>query len=604
MRVFFSKLMRGIESTRTVVLNLVFLLVLTFILVSLLNARPSLPDKVILQLDLNGVVVEQVNRPDFGLSSLTSPEPNQVLVGDVVAALKRAAKDERVLGVRLDLQELSQASLPHLEEIRTAINTFKASGKPVMAYAEHWTQPQYYLAASANQVFLHPMGHIALHGFGVYRNYIADALAKLDVDVHVFRAGKYKSAAAPLIQNEMSAAEKEADAGWLNTMWDVYKQGLFEMRGLDAARLQEVLDHPAKYMREYGADLGKLFVAEHWIDGLMYAEQADAHLLQTAGEGELVAYKDYLRASGQSFMPAGPGSADNWVGVIMGSGQILGGEQPSGTIGSDTMLEQLRIALDDERVKAVVLRLNTPGGSALASETIRHAVEVLRQAGKPVVVSMGNMAASGGYWIASSANEIWASPATLTGSIGVFGIVPNVNRSLKKLGVNTDGVGTTKIAGSMRLDMPLSKEMGDAVQMSVNQIYQQFIQHVADGRNLPIETVQALAQGRVWSGRDALANGLVDKLGGVHDAIDAAAALANLKDFEPVQIDPPKNALDVLVDNLLSETSAMFGVSANEHSIFAGLLQTLQNQMAMSAQMLQMNDPRGVYALSEMGLAE
>jgi len=268
------------------------------------------------------------------------------------------------------------------------------------------------------------------------------------------------------------------------------------------------------------------------------------------------------------------------------------------------MLEQLRIALDDERVKAVVLRLNTPGGSALASETIRHAVEVLRQAGKPVVVSMGNMAASGGYWIASSANEIWASPATLTGSIGVFGIVPNVNRSLKKLGVNTDGVGTTKIAGSMRLDMPLSKEMGDAVQMSVNQIYQQFIQHVADGRNLPIETVQALAQGRVWSGRDALANGLVDKLGGVHDAIDAAAALANLKDFEPVQIDPPKNALDVLVDNLLSETSAMFGVSANEHSIFAGLLQTLQNQMAMSAQMLQMNDPRGVYALSEMGLAE
>jgi len=186
----------------------------------------------------------------------------------------------------------------------------------------------------------------------------------------------------------------------------------------------------------------------------------------------------------------------------------------------------------------------------------------------------------------------------------VFGIVPNVNRSLKKLGVNTDGVGTTKIAGSMRMDMPLSKEMGDAVQMSVNQIYQQFIQHVAEGRNIPLETVQELAQGRVWSGRDALANGLVDKLGGIGGAIDAAAALANLKDFAPVQIDPPKNAFDVLIDNLLSEASVMFEVSAGTHSVFATLLQTLQNQVAMSAQVLQLNDPRGVYALSEMGLAE
>lgn len=604
MRVFFSKLMRGIERTRTVVLNLVFLLVLTFLLVALFTARPSLPDTVILQLDLQGVLVEQVNRPDFGLSLLTSPEPNQVLVSDVVAALKRAAKDDRVLGLRLDLQGLSQASLPHLEEIRSAINTFKASGKPVMAYAEQWTQPQYYLAATANQVFLHPMGNIALHGFGLYRNYVADALAKLDVDVHVFRAGKYKSAAAPLMQNAMSADEKEANAGWLNAMWDVYQQGLFEMRGLEADRLQEVLDHPAKYMREYGADLGKLFVAEHWVDGLMYAEQADAHLLQIAGEGELVAYKDYLRAVGQSLLPAQPDSDDNWVGVIIGSGQIMGGEQPSGTIGSDTMQAQLQIALEDEHIKAVVLRLNTPGGSALASETIRHAVEVLRQAGKPVVVSMGDMAASGGYWIAASANEIFASPATLTGSIGVFGIVPNVNRGLKHLGINTDGMGTTNIAGAMRMDMPLSQEMGDAVQMSVNQIYEQFIAQVAAGRNMPIATVEALAQGRVWSGRDALANGLVDKLGGVGDAIAAAAAIANLTDFEPVQIDPPMNALDMLIDNLLSETLVMFGAPAREHSIFAGLLHTLQQQFILGAQVLQQSDPRGVYALSELGLAE
>lgn len=611
MRTFFSKLMQGIDRTRYVMLNVFFLLLITFLIFSLINARPSLPDHLILKLNLDGVLVEQTQRPDFGLSTLTSPAPQQVKVDEVVSALKRAAKDERVLGVRLDLQELSSASLPHLQELREAVNTFKASGKPVMAYAEQWTQPQYFLAATADEVILHPMGNIALHGYGLYRNYIADALQKLQVDVHVFRAGKYKSAAAPLIQNTMSDDEREANQAWLDDVWGVYKQGIEAMRGIPAARLQAVLDQPAQMIEEYQADLGQLFLAEKWVDALLYAEQADARLLAKTGEAELVAYKDYLLASGDSLLPAQPASGNNWVGVIVGSGQILGGGQPSGTIGSDTMIEQMHTALEDERVKAVLLRLNTPGGSALASESIRHAVDVLRDAGKPVVVSMGNMAASGGYWIASSADEIWASPATLTGSIGVFGIVPNISRGLDTLGVHTDGLGTTAIADAMRIDMPLSKDMAMAVQMSVDHIYQQFIQHVVNGRNLPLADVQALAEGRVWSGLQAKNLGLVDELGSIGDAIKSAAKLAGLGDeYEPVQINLPMSSFEMILDNLLSETSVLLSSSLARVSgsgVLSQFLQALEGSFAsakQAKQMLQLNDARGVYALSDIELVQ
>jgi len=599
MKSFFTRLMKGIETTRYVMLNLFFLFIVIFFIVSLMNAKPSLPEKVILQLDLKGILVEQVKRPDFGLSALTAPEPNQVKVNDVVSALEIAAKDDHVLGVRLDLQQLKQASLPHLSEIRAAIETFKKSGKPVMAFADQWSQAQYYLAASADQVYLHPMGNIALNGYSLYRNYIRDALDKLDVDVHVFRAGKYKSAAAPLIQNAMSADEREANQVWLNTLWNVYKDDIFAMRGMEQARLQEILDSPSDSMQAYDGDLGQLFLAEHWIDGLLYAEQADAMLKDKAGGGELVGYKSYLMASGDGFLPSEP-DASNWIGVITGSGQILSGEQPSGTIGSDTMVELLQTALKDERVKAVVLRLNTPGGSAVASESIRHAVEVVRKAGKPVVVSMGSMAASGGYWIASAADEIWASPATITGSIGVFGILPNIHRSLQKIGIQTDGLGTTKIAGALRIDKPLSKELGDAIQLSINQVYTQFIQHVVDGRGLPVETVEELAQGRVWSGLDAKNQGLVDALGDLDGAIKAAARLAHIEGkYVPVNINPPMTSLEFLFQNLLSEVSVYLNIQPS--SFVNQVAQMFDVQLK---QFLSLNDPRGIYALSDIELVQ
>ncbi len=600
MKKIFSALMRGITGIRTVMLNVFFLFFLGFFIVTLMNAQPSLSDKMVLQLDLTGELVEQVKRPEFGLSALTAPAPRQVKVNDVVNALERAAKDDAVLGVRLDLGELSRAALPHLQELRRAVEAFKESGKPVMAYADNFTQAQYYLAATADEVYIHPLGNIGLQGYAVYRNYIKDALDKLAIAVHVFRAGKYKSAAAPFIHNSMTDDERKANQAWLDTLWGVYTDDLFEMRGIEPERLQYVLDNPALSIQMYEGDLGKLMLAEHWVDGLKYADEADAQLMQKTGEVDLVGFKTYLMASGSSITPNQPKSDDNWVGIVFGSGQILHGDQPSGSIGSDTMVEQLTMALEDERIKAVVLRLNTPGGSALASESIRHAVDVLRAHGKPVVVSMGSMAASGGYWIASSADEIWASPATITGSIGVFGIVPNISQSLQKLGIHTDGLGTTNIAGSLRLDKPLAPELAESIQLTIDQIYKQFIGHVAKGRHMPVEAVAELAQGRVWSGQDALELGLVDSLGGIDDAIQAAARLAGIaKDFEPIEVLPEQSPFELILDNLLSEASV----------ILAPMQLTMLDSMFLSVkqhltQVLMWNDPRGVYALSGVELVQ
>ena len=592
MKAFFVALMRVVDHIRHITLNLFFLVLLGFLVFTLLNTAPSTPRRMILQLDLRGELVEQVKRPELSLSALTVPAPKQVKVRDVVMALERAAKDDAVLGVRLDVSELSRAALPHLRELRRAIEAFKESGKPVMAYAENWTQAQYYLAATADEVYLHPMGNISLHGYGLYRNYIKDALDKLGVDVRVFRAGKYKSAASPLVHNAMTEDERAVNRAWLDTLWSVYTDDLFDMRGIEPSRLQEILNHPALALQAYQGDLGQLFLAEHWVDGLLYKEQAHQRLLDKTGDAELIGYKQYLLATG-SILSREPTTSARWVGIITGSGQILNGEQPSGTIGSDTMVEQMQIALEDERIKAVVLRLNTPGGSAQASESIRHAVDVLKAHGKPVVVSMGSMAASGGYWIASAADEIWASPATITGSIGVFGIVPNIHQSLKRLGIHTDGLGTTNIASALRIDKPLNPEFADAIQITIEQIYQQFTKHVAQGRGLSPEQVQSLAQGRVWSGQDAKELGLVDHLGGLDDAIAAAARLAKVaSDFAPVEVLPKQSPLDVLLNNLLSEAAAMFAPAQT-----SALDEVLQPFRQALQSITMWNDPRGVYAL-------
>ena len=596
MKSMFMKMMKGIETTRMVMLNIFFLLVLLLLLLSLISTREEMPEQFILELNLEGSLVEQVKQPDFGLNALAAPPPHQVMVHDVITALKRAAKDERVVGLRLNFEKLTQAALPHLREVKGAIEAFKESEKPVVAYGDFYSQEQYYLAATADYLYLHPMGNITVNGFSLYRNYFRDALAKLEVDIHVFKAGKYKSAAAPFMQNAMSDDERMANKAWLETLWSVYKTDLVAMRALDETRIQYMLDHPESAIAQYEGDMTALFLAEGLIDGALYEDEANSMLFKSAGYAEFVGYKGYLKATGSGLIPAQPKSADNWVAVITGSGQILEGEHPLGTIGSDTMLEQLQTAADDERIKSVVLRLNTPGGSALASESIRHAVKRLRDFGKPVVVSMGSMAASGGYWIASAANEIWASPATLTGSIGVFGIVPNLSRAMHKLGVETDGLGTTKVAGALRVDMPLSAEMSHIIQQGVRHTYNQFIERVSVGRDIPLEEVEKLAQGRVWSGVDALKHGLVDQLGTLEEAIGAAARLAEIQgNYEPVIVQPPMNPMELILNNLLSEAESMMPVSW--HSSVATFLANLNVEVN---HLLKLNDPRGIYMLSEI----
>ncbi|MDQ6988945.1 MAG: signal peptide peptidase SppA [Mariprofundaceae bacterium] len=601
MKKTFSLLMKGVEKTRYVLLNLFFLLFIAFFIITIINAQPSVPDKFILHLNLTGSLVEQVKHPEFGLSSFTAPSPQQVKVHDVVTALERAAKDERVLAVYLDVQKLTSASLVHMQDIRQAILKFQKSDKPIIAYAHHYSQAQYYLAAATDQVFLHPMGYIGLNGYSLYRNYVRETLEKLSIDVHVFKAGRYKSAAAPLLQSSMSQDEREANSMWLNTLWQVYRDDLKTMRNIEPSRLQYILDHPISTLNEHQQDLSRMFLAEHWVDDLLFADQAEDFLVAQVGHVEQVPFKHYLLASGSGFLPTAPESEKHWVAVITGSGTILEGEQPAGSIGSTSMVALLQTALEDERVQAVVLRLNTPGGSAAASESIRHAIDLLKQAGKPVVVSMGSMAASGGYWIATAADEIWASAATLTGSIGVFGIIPNISRSLNHLGIQTDGLGTTHIAGSLRIDQPLSDDIKTLMQMHIEQTYQQFTQLVAQGRNMDINQVKKLAEGRVWSGYEAHQLGLVDHLGDINDAILAAAKLANIEaEHEPIIISPPQNTWDLLLETILSQ-AMVWGFEPQPNSLMVQVIHNIQTQLQ---QVQQLNDPRHIYALSDLNVAQ
>ncbi|MDQ6994640.1 MAG: signal peptide peptidase SppA, partial [Mariprofundaceae bacterium] len=532
------KFFRFLDGTRRVLLYLVFLVLLVLLVGSYYSNEPAVPDKAVLVLNPEGALLEALKRPDA--SSFSLPDTHQAVLGDLIQALKAAKNDDHIVGLRLDLEAMGDTSLAKLQSLRRAIEDFKQSGKPVLASAYNYSQSQYYLAATADTIFLHSMGNIALTGLSVYRNYIDEALKNIDVDVHIFRVGEFKSAVEPLIRHSMSPAARESNKLWLSRLWQAYKQDVAVMRGIKPEHLQDVLDDPARFLQAYDGDISTFFMKEKWVDQLGDNHDAKLFLEQqlawTSSEPiPELDYKTYIRHLPQEDEKSGAS-----VGVIVASGTIVNGEQPTGTIGSDSLIDLLQQAQDDDAIKAVVLRIDSPGGSALASELIRQGIERLQASGKPVVVSMGSLAASGGYWIAAGADEIVAQPTTLTGSIGVFGVIPNITRTLEKLGIHTDGIGTTKIAGSMRIDRPLSAEMSALIQMGVDHTYQRFIHLVAKGRDMDEAKVRKIAEGHVWSGVDAKRLGLVDVLGDLPDAITIAAKRAGVaNDYHVIPIQSP-----------------------------------------------------------------
>jgi protease-4 len=436
----------------------------------------------------------------------------------------------------LDLNRMAGGGLSKLQDLKLAIESFKKSGKPVVAFSDIYFQPQYYLASLADEVFVHPMGMVLLQGYGGYRRYYKEALDKIDARWNVFRVGEYKSAVEPYLRSGMSDEAREARREWLGDLWNSYRGDVAAARDLEPAVLESYVDEFHLRLEAHGGNGAQLALAEDLVDRVAARDEVRARLIELAGEDEDSG--SFKQIGPLSYLAATEGTkreGEGVVGVVVAKGAILDGSQPPGTIGGDSTAALIRSLREDDDVKAVVLRVDSPGGSAFAAEIIRREVELTREAGKPVVASMGSVAASGGYWISMSADQIWASESTITGSIGIYAMIPTFERSLEKIGVRIDGVGTHPLAGAARIDRDLPPEASTAMQLLIDQGYRDFITKAAEGRGMEVDEIDRIARGRVWSGQDALDLGLVDHLGGLDQAIAAAAELAELEDDHKIR---------------------------------------------------------------------
>jgi protease-4 len=529
-----SRFWQIVDGTRRIILNIVFLVILIFVIQVITRGGEELIIKADTTLIVKpiGSVVEQYSGYPFdrALASWTGEPPRETQLRDILQALSVAQEDPRISQVLIDSSSLASVGMANLQEISQAVEDFRASGKKVIAMGDFYSEDRYYLASLADEIWLDPQGTIWFDGFAYYRNYYREGLDKLAVDVHLFRVGTYKSAIEPFIRDDMSAADREASQYLINDIWNNYLSAIALHRGLPAEVLNDLTQNYAQKIVEADGNSAQLALDMGLVDRLITWPEARAELAQNGASDDDEGYRqvemqDYLRQ--QRSIPNVPGPR---VGVVVAEGSITGGSQPPGTIGADSLARLLREANNDDDIKAVVLRVNSPGGSALASEVIRREMELLNESGKPVVVSMGNVAASGGYWISMGAAEVWANPSTITGSIGIFGVFPTFDRTLDKIGIHTDGVGTTPLSGGLRPDRPLQPAAEQMIQSFIERGYQDFLQLVSKYRDLSIDEVDQVAQGRVWTGGQALERHLVDQSGGIQDAINAAAHHAGLGD--------------------------------------------------------------------------
>ena len=599
---FFGLVWRILDGLRRVLHLVLLLVIFGFILAALHTSIPRVPHTAALVIAPEGQLVEQLAsdpvRRAFGQAS-GGPAP-ETLLRDVTDAIIAARSDARIKLIVLDLGSLDASGLSKLQEVGAALREFRGAGKRVVAAADSLDQTQYYLAAQAGEVYLDPMGQIYLDGFSYYRMYLKDAIEKLGVDVNVFRAGTYKSYTDQFSRSDMAPSEREESTVWLEALWNAYQQDVTRARSMPAGALNEFVAGAPAALAAVDGDAAKLALQRGLVTALKSRRQMADELKALVGEDEenhsfnSIGMNQYLASVRSRHVLKS--RSDSKVGVVVASGEILDGHQPPGTIGGESTADLLRQARYDKGVKAVVLRVDSPGGSMFASEQILREVQTLRGAGKPVVVSMSTYAASGGYYIATAANEIFASPTTLTGSIGVFSVVPTFQHSLEKIGVKVDGIGTTALAGGMRLDRTLSPATRQILQTSVDHAYAQFLRRVGDGRKKSIEEVDKIAQGRVWAGLDAQRIGLVDQLGGLKDATDAAAKLAQLgTDYDVDYIEPDLSLREALLMQLRSE-SLRIGFLSGIISPRSEIDRVLDPIFQQARTIARFNDPRGLYA--------
>lgn len=583
-------------------INLVVTVLLIIFLVAIFAShKVAVPSSAALVVDPQGALVEQLSGDpaERALNRMLGRKQRpQTRLRDVIAAIEQAKDDHRIKVLVLETDGLQSAGMSDLQDIGRAIRDFKHSGKPVFALGDSYSQAQYYLAAMADTVFIHPQGQVFLRGFGIYQPYFKDAINKLGVDWNIFRVGRYKSAVEPFMLNGMSADAREDWGGVLKVLWNAYQADVTGARKLKPTALTDYINSISAGMDAVKGNTAELALKAGLVDKIADNDQMEAAVTKVAGESHhsfrQIDFRKYLQAVNDTVNRA-DSSADE-VGVIVAEGDIQDGDQPPGSIGGDSTSELIRKARYDNNIKAVVLRVDSPGGSAFASDLILREIELTRQAGKPVVVSMGNVAASGGYWISMAGDEIFASPTTLTGSIGIFGMIPTFQNTLAKLGVHTDGVGTTPLSNAFDLTQPMSEQMKKLVQLSVDHGYQTFITKVAHYRNMKPDAVNDIAQGRVWSGLEAKKLGLVDKFGDLQDAILAAAKLGKLgKQYSVRYIEKPLSFTDRLLISMANNNHASLTAGLLPGNDLAAL--PFYTQMQKVAGTLKaFTDPRGIYA--------
>jgi protease-4 len=603
----FVGIWNGLNFGRRLLLNILFLIIIIAIVVGISKSGSEIPKVAkssALVLNLKGNLVIQktwVDPAEVFISQVTGQgqENPEILLRDLTNAIENAAKDKRIKAIILELDRFGGGGMGKLKEVGDALQAFKTSGKPIYAIGDYYGRAQYYLASHADNVYVHPMGALLMEGYTRYGTYFAEALEKLKVTTHVFKVGKFKSAVEPYLRNDMSPEAKIANEAWLNELWSMFKSDVAISRGFDEQNFDETFDDLLTKFGAVEGDFAQYALMNNWVDGLRTRAQFRSEMIELLGSDEddesfnQIAYRAYAKMLKPTFPVLGKGG--NKVAIVVAKGSILDGEQDPGAIGGDSTAKLLRQARNDDSVKAVVLQVDSGGGSAFASEVIRQEVELLKAAGKPVVASMNSVAASGGYWISVSTDRIFAEPSTITGSIGIFGMLATFENSFNYLGVNSDGVSTNELVG-MSIDRPLAEGYKSLLQMNIERGYQRFISLVAEERGMTLEEVDKVAQGRVWVGTQALELGLVDELGGLDEAIAYAAEMAKIEDYKEIYIERKLTDDEQMWANLLNNASAVIsGLNINYEP---NALVKLANKVDKQTKFItEMNDPMAAYVL-------
>ena len=581
-------------------LNSIFLMMVVFIIISIFSSIFSNnlidPEGKALVINPSGPIVEQISGPSDPFQTLlTGQQSSELYVGDLLEVLEAASNDERIKDLVLRLDNISGTGQAVLYDVGLALKNIKESGKRIIAIGDDYSESGFYLASFADEIIMNPEGWILLDGFDRSKMYYKSFLDKLKISANVIRVGTFKSAVEPYLRDDMSDAAKEANLAYLDVLWASWVDVVSVNRSLTPESIQYLVDNADELVKKSKKGTAEAFLNYGMIDKLLTRTEQREYMVELFGESETK--ESFNKISGGSYYQVlqdekKAKTSENKIAVVVARGTIMDGDQPPGTIGGDSTSRLIKNAYEDEAVKAIVLRVDSGGGGVFASEVIRQELLKAQEKGIKVIASMGNVAASGGYWISTNADEIWASHNTITGSIGIFGLLPTVDKSLENIGINTDGVSTGKLDASGDPTKGLSPMFKNIIQAEIEHGYDKFITLVSESRGIDKKQVDNIAQGRVWAGETALELGLVDQLGNIKDAINRAAELAEIDSYETYY---PSEALDWkqrLLSSIFSISGGIIPQSILDNFFVKSSLKTL-------SEIESFNDPKGIYLKCE-----